>query len=141
MLNRKRPRVGRCVLAVVMLSLLVVTAGCTLAQTPFAKAAGDAGSAFAAAATTLTYAHSGKLTNSYAKASFAAYQQEVKGLEQTLPSLDGAPDENTIQRLIAQAKPAQEATKRPCLASSCDWRTQVEALRQASEALLQASEA
>src|SRR5690349_16273025 len=67
--------------AIILLLLLLLT-GCQMTQSGFARTANDAGSAFAAASTTLTYAHTGKLTTAYAQTSFENYQSELSGVDQ-----------------------------------------------------------
>lgn len=121
-----------------LLALILAATGCTMTQTPFERAAGDAGSAFAASATTLAYAHDGKLTKAYARASFVIYRAQLKGLDRSLPALDGAPDPSTVRHLIELAQAAHPAVDDPCLDDGCDWRAQVEALQRASDAFLQA---
>lgn len=109
-----------------------------MTQSGFARTTNNAGSAFAAAATTLTYAHTGKLITAYAQASFENYQSELSGVDQQLPSLGGAPDKQTIQHLLTLYKPAMQAVNQPCLEVSCDWQAQVKALNAASDAFLKA---
>ena len=95
------------------------------------------GSAFAAASTTLTYVHEGKISKAYAASSFVNYASELDGLDQTLPSQSGAPDARTIQHLLDLYKPAMQAVNSPCLDESCDWRAQVATLDRASKAFLE----
>lgn len=121
-----------------LLVLCLVLSGCELTQPAFTRMAGDAGAAFAATSTTLSYAHSGKITYAYAASSFVNYQSELDGLDQTLPSQSGAPDKHTVQRLLALYKPAIQAVDSPCLSDTCNWRAQVEALNRASRAFLEA---
>ncbi len=64
-----------------LLILLLLLTGCQLTQSAFARTAGNAGSAFAAASTTLTYAHERKITNAYASSSFENFQSELSGLD------------------------------------------------------------
>src|SRR5437764_9671431 len=64
--GRMRKHYGSIFLLFVLLLLLT---SCQLTQSAFAKTVGDAGSAFAAASTTLTYAHEGKITMAYAASS------------------------------------------------------------------------
>ena len=122
-----------------LLVLSIMTVGCQLTQSAFVKTAGDAGSAFAAASTTLTYFHEGKISKAYAASSFVNYASELGGLDQTLPSLAGAPDSRTIQHLLNLYKPAMQVIDAPCLDASCDWRAQVAALDSASKAFLEVS--
>jgi hypothetical protein len=121
---------------------LIVGAGCALAQSAFARTAGNAGAAFAAAAVTLRFAHEGKLTAAYARASFVNYRAELDGLDAQLPTQDGAPDARTLRRLLDLARPALRAVDAPCLDTrvdaGCDWRGQVAAMQRASAALLKA---
>ena len=123
-----------CLLFIVLLTL----PACQFTQSSFTKTAGDAGAAFAAAATTLSYAHQGKITYAYAASSFVNYRGELNGLDQQLLSQNGAPDRSTVQRLIDLYKPAIQAVNAPCLSEACDWHTQIDALNRASEAFLQA---
>jgi len=121
-----------------LLLVLPVTAGCQLTQSAFTRTAGNAGSAFAAASTTLTYLHEGKISKTYAASSFVNYASELDGLDQTLPSQSGTPDAGTLQRLLNLYKPAIKVVDSPCLDASCDWRAQVAALDRASKAFLEA---
>ena len=121
-----------------ILFLLLLATGCQFTQSPFVLTVGNAGSEFAAASTTLTYAHTGKITVQYAQASFVNYQSQLNGLDQQLPSQQGVPDKQTIKRLIAVYGPAMRAVNRPCLQAGCDWRAQVVALNRASQAFLKA---
>jgi L-aminopeptidase/D-esterase-like protein len=118
--------------------LLLIVTGCQFTQAAFPRMASNAGSAFAAAATALAYAHEGKVTYAYAAASFVNYQSELDGLDQALPSQSGAPDKRTVQHLIDLYKVAIKAVDSPCLSNSCDWRTQVDALNRTSKAFLEA---
>jgi hypothetical protein len=121
-----------------LLVLLVTVTGCQLTQSPFTRMAGDAGAAFAAASITLTYAHQGKFTTAYASSAFVNYRSELDGLDQLLPSQQGAPDKTQIEHLLELYKQAIKVVDNPCLETSCDWRRQVEALNRASEAFVKA---
>jgi L-aminopeptidase/D-esterase-like protein len=121
-----------------LLILLLIVTGCQFTQAAFPRMASNAGSAFAAAVTTLAYAHEGKLTYAYAAASFVNYQSELDGLDQALPSQNGAPDKGTVQHLLNLYKEAIKAVDSPCLNNSCNWQTQVNALNRASKAFLEA---
>ena len=120
-----------------LLFLLCTLAACTVTETPFARITSNAGSAFAAAATTLSYAHEGKVTFGYAASSFANFQSELNGTNQTLTAQNGA-DRHTLQHLLALYAAAMRVIAAPCLSNSCDWRVQVQTLAQASEAFLKA---
>jgi hypothetical protein len=80
------PKVG---IGFLLLVFLVMVTGCQVTQSAFTRMAGDAGAAFAAASTTLTYAHQGKITRAYASSAFVNYQSELDGLDQSLPSQQG----------------------------------------------------
>src|SRR5205807_4333798 len=118
--------------------LLLTFTSCQFTQSAFAKTTGDAGAAFAAASTTLSYAHEGKITYAYATSSFVNYQSELDGLDQQLPSQQGAPDKRTVQHLLDLYRPAMQAVIQPCLEESCHWQAQVAALNRASQAFLMA---
>lgn len=120
-----------------LLLLLCTLAACTVTDTPFARTASNAGSAFAAAATTLSYAHEGKVTSRYAASSFANFQSELNGTDQTLAAQNGT-DRRTLQHLLALYDAAMRVIETPCLSNSCDWRVQLQALNSASEAFLKA---
>jgi hypothetical protein len=122
-----------------LLPILFLTfTSCQFTPSAFAKTTGDAGAAFAAASTTLSYAHQGKITYAYAVSSFVNYQSELAGLDQQLPSQQGAPDMRTVQHLVDLYKPAIRVVDSPCLNASCDWRTQIAILNKTSQAFLQA---
>lgn len=125
-------------LFLLLLILLVTTTGCQFTQSAFTRTAGNAGAALAAASTTLTYVHEGKIGEAYAASSFVNYTSELDGLDQTLPSQSGVPDAGTLQRLLKLYKPAIEVIHSPCLDASCDWRAQVATLNNASKAFLEA---
>lgn len=117
---------------------LILLGGCDR-QTPFAKAADKGGAQLAAAATTLTYLHEGKITTRYARSSFINYRQVLKGFDQQLAALSGAPAPAHLKQLLELYQPAAQAVAAPCLSDTCNWRQQVMALQRASDALRQAS--
>ena len=121
-----------------LILLLMMVTGCQFTQAAFPRMVSNAGSAFAAAATTLAYAHQGKVTYAYAAASFVNYQSELDGLDQALPSQNGAPDKRTVQHLLNVYKVAIKVVDSPCLNNSCNWQTQVNTLNRASKAFLEA---
>jgi hypothetical protein len=120
--------------------LLVLLAACQVTQSAFTRTASNAGSAFAAASATLTYAHEGKITATYAWSSFMNYQSELSGLDQQLSSQQGVPDAHTLQHLLALYKSAMQAVDAPCLDQSCNWRAQVAILDRASKAFQDAGD-
>jgi len=122
------------------LLLFVSLSGCQIAQSKFAQLANDAGGEFAAAATTLSYLHEGKLALPYARSSFEGFRATLDGLDQQLPSLAGRPNDKTISDLLTHYKRAIQAIDNPCLDTSCDWRAQRDVLNQASQAFLKAGE-
>lgn len=125
---------GTCI---VLLLMFLVTA-CSITESPFARTAGNIGSAFAAAATTLNYAHEGKITDRYAASSFMQFQSELDGTAQALTSPGGV-DAHTLHQLLALYAPAMRIVDDPCLSNSCDWRAQLAALNRASAAFLKAA--
>jgi hypothetical protein len=120
--------------------LLVLASGCQMTQSGFARTANNAGSAFAAASITLSYAHEGMITKAYAQSSFMNYQSELSGLDQQVPSQQGTPDKQQIEHLLDLYKPAMQVVNSPCLASTCHWQAQVAALDRASKAFLEAGQ-
>lgn len=128
----------RAIFALVFVALLLVTSGCQLAQSSFARTANNAGAAFAAASLTLSYVHEGKITYAYARSAFMSYQNELQGLDQQMPSQAGAPDMQTIRLLLDAYRPAIQVVNQPCLDASCNWRSQLASLDRASKAFLKA---
>ena len=122
----------------ILLALTALLAGCQFTQSPFALAVSNAGSEFAAASTTLSYVHSGKITMQYAQASFLNYRSQLTGLDQQLSSQQGAPEKASVDHLLALYKTAMQAVNNPCLDASCPWQAQVAVLNRASQAFLQA---
>ena len=118
------------------LCLIAVTCGAT--QEPFAREADDAASALSAAAATLDFTHAGKLTATYARASFVIYRDQLVGREERLLRREGAPDRAALERLLVLYREALFAVQEPCLDESCDWRSQLSVMTSASEALREA---
>ena len=118
--------------------LLPLLCGCQFAPSPFDQSARNAGANFAAAATTLAYAHQNRIPMAYAEASFVAFQSELAGMASSLPREQGAPEARTVRRLLALYRRAEAAVMHPCFDRSCPWRTQVRAMEQASVAFLKA---
>jgi hypothetical protein len=125
-------------LMALLIFLLCLLSGCQFYQSAFANTAGNTGSAFAAAKITIIYVHEGKITPAYARSVFVTYQSELSGLDQSLPTLNGAPDQHQMQQLLALYKQAMQVVQQPCLDNGCDWRHQVVTLHKASQAFLQA---
>ncbi|MFN2484037.1 MAG: hypothetical protein ABR509_03760 [Candidatus Limnocylindria bacterium] len=125
--------------AALVVAVALLTYGCGLTQTPFARTAEEVGSEFAAAAQTLDQLHGGRLTAAYARAAFEAYGEQLNGVDQELPRLEGAPDEGTVGGLVATYRSAFAVVDGPCLDSGCDWQAQSETLHGASESFLAAS--
>lgn len=128
---------GRWLSSMILVVLLALTA-CQATQTAFVRTVNNAGAAFAAAATTLSYLHEGKLLTSYARSSFENYRSELDGLEQQLPAQQGKPADGTVQQLLAVYAPAMRAIDAPCLEASCNWQGQVAAMQHASQEFLKA---
>jgi len=124
-------------MVLVLLVLCSLLAACTFTQTAFTRTANNAGSAFSAAEATLTYAHEGKITYSYAASSFVNFQSELSGTDQTLAA-QGAANTHTLQRLLALFSPAIQVIDAPCLSNMCNWRKQIEILNRARQAFLEA---
>ena len=119
----------------VLLMFCSLLSSCTFSHGTFTRTANNAGSAFAAAEATLTYAHEGKITYAYAASSFINYQSELNGTDQALTA-QGASDKQTLHKLLALYSPAIQVVDAPCLSTGCNWHKQVEILNQASQAFL-----
>jgi hypothetical protein len=112
-----------------------------LTQTPFQRAAGEAAGTLAAAAETLTEYREGKLTETYARASFVSFSEALRGVGEQLPNEDGAPGTGTAERLGQELRETELLLEAPCLArSGCDASGQIQRLKAVSEDLLQASQ-
>jgi hypothetical protein len=122
---------------IMLLMLSSLLTACTFTQDAFSRTVNNAGSAFAAADTTLTYAHEGKITYSYADSSFMNYQSELSGTDKALAA-QGAGNTHTLHRLLAMYSSAIQVIDNPCLSSTCNWRQQIEILDRVSQALLKA---
>ncbi len=125
-----------------MAAVCLALVGCTgLTQTPFQRAAGEAAGTLAAAAETLTEYREGRLTESYARASFVSFAEALRGVGEQLPTEDGAPGTGTAKRLGQELRQTELLLEAPCLASSaCDGSGQIQRLKAVSEDLLQASQ-
>ncbi len=135
------PRISRrWVTSLAVYTLLAVSAlaGCQMTQSPFARMATNAGTALAAASTTMTFYHEGKLLNAYAVSSFAGYQSELDGLDQQITASGSGISAEEAQHLLTIYRQALAIVNDPCLQSSCDWRAQRTVLDQASHAFLRA---
>ncbi len=119
-----------------MITLLIT--GCQIKQPLFSTTAGNIGSAFAAAETTLLYAHEGKITYAYADSSFANFQSELSGADQTIAASQGVPSASILRQLLSLYQNAMRAVNTPCLSDSCNWRVQLSMLDRASKAFLKA---
>lgn len=104
------------------LCVAVVVGGCSATRTPFARAAADAGSTLSAAAETLKAVHRGDITREYAQGSFVDFADQLEGVADGLPKLEGAPDQGSVEHLVALLMPAVEAVRMPCLEGPCDPR-------------------
>jgi hypothetical protein len=118
--------------------LLLMTTGCQLTQSGFARTVNNTGAALAAASLTLSDMHEGKVASAYARSAFANYQSELSGLDQQLPAQKGAPNTTLVQQLLSLYRPAMHVIERPCLDTSCNWHTQLTALNRARDAFLKA---
>ena len=133
------PRARRITVGFTCCLALSLLAGCAYTQSEFARTASNVGSAFAAASYTLALLHHDHLTAAYARSSFVNFQSELQGVDQQLPSQQGAPASQTIQRLLALYQPAMQAVNAPCLDPTCDWGSQIAQLDRASRAFLEAA--
>ncbi|HZS75940.1 MAG TPA: hypothetical protein VFA41_04950 [Ktedonobacteraceae bacterium] len=122
-----------------LLCLLLIASGCQFTQSAFAKTAGNVGATFSVAATTIQYVHQGKLSVAYAHSSFENYQRQLQGADSQMPNEAGVPDKQTLTHLLDLYRTAMQAINNPCLNSTCDWRSQVAQLSQASKAFVEAS--
>ena len=126
-------------------ALAVALSGCSsepITQTPFQRAAADAASVLSAAAYTLEFIHSEppRLTVEYGQASVINYLDQVTGVPEELPALDGAPDETAVRALTSQLDAAISDLENACLVPECDWQSQVARMTAVSQVLAQSAE-
>lgn len=138
---RERPAKATVRWAALLLVLAAVVSadGCSATRTPFSRAAADAGSTLSAAAETLKAVHSGDVTREYAQGSFVNFADQLAGVADELPQLEGAPDKGTVDGLVALLMPAVDTVGMPCLEGPCDPGTQLAALEAARDAFVAAS--
>ena len=119
----------------------LVLVGCSgITQTAFQRTAREAAGTLAAAAETLTAVQEGRLTEAYARASFVSFAETVQGVGEELPSMDGAPETGTTDRLGRELHDVELLLRDPCLESAgCDASAQIRQLKAVSEDLLRAS--
>jgi hypothetical protein len=137
---RIAPGVVRCCLLILLAAAAWGCAPAGWTETPFAREASDAGSTFSAAAEALQAAHARRLTRAYVRGAFVNFRELVEGVDARLPTLDGHPPEAALAAIVAKVDAALTALDRPCLSRDCDWRSQVDTLRNAAEALSDAAD-
>jgi len=119
---------------------LLFCSGCSIAETPFARTAGDYASLLSASAITIEYAHTGKLPSPYARVSLMVYRDLLIRLPKDLSTLDGAPGHQEEAHLTDLRRATAPILADPCLDHGCDWRRQVAKLREASDAFDESSQ-
>jgi hypothetical protein len=125
-----------------LLAAACLLVGCSgVPQTPFQHRAREAAGTLAAAAETLNAVQEGRLTDAYGRASFVSFAEAVQGVSEELPSLDGAPEAATTERLARELQDVELLIREPCLESAgCDAFAQIRQLKAVSEDLLQTSQ-
>lgn len=120
----------------------LVLAGCSaITQTPFQRSAQEAAGTLAAAAETLSAVREGRLTEGYARASFVTFVEAVQGVGEELPSMDGAPEAGTTERLRRELQDVELVLREPCLENAgCDVSAQIRQLKGVSQDLLRTSQ-
>lgn len=83
--------------------------------------------------------HRGDITREYAQGSFVNFNDQLEGVAEGLPQLEGAPVQASVEHLVALLMPAVEAVRMPCLEGPCDPRAQLTALEAARDAFVEAS--
>jgi hypothetical protein len=125
--------------ALVLLVVAVALVACAGGGPGFQQVASSTGSELFAAATTVEYAHTGRLPVAFARSAFDGYRSSLQDAERQLRTAAGAPGGGRLEALLAVYRPAWRAVQQPCLQGGCDWRGQVRALREAGDALDRAS--
>lgn len=133
------PHAHRIAVGLMCCLALSLFAGCAFTQSAFARTASNTGAAFAAASYTLTQLHHDQITAAYARSSFVNFQSELQGIDQQLATQPGAPDRQTVQRLLLLYQQAMRVVNAPCLDAACNWASQIAQLDRASRAFLEAA--
>jgi hypothetical protein len=125
-----------------LLAAACLLVGCNgVTQTPFQHKAGEAAGTLAAAAETLSAVQEGRLTEGYARASFVSFAEAVQGVGEELPSMDGAPETGTTERLGRELREVELLLQAPCIdIAGCDVSAQIRQLKAVSEDLLRTSQ-
>jgi hypothetical protein len=131
--------------AVFVVVLCIAIAACSdepITETPFARTAFDAASTLSAASETLRQMHDlpPRLTVEYGKGAMINFAEQVAGVPEELPRLQGAPDPTTVDALVRQVEAAADDLEGPCLLDDCDWQSQVTRIDAAKQALLDAAQ-
>jgi hypothetical protein len=126
-------------------AVAVALYGCAsgpITQTPFQRAASDAASIMSAAAYTVQFVHDdpARLTVAYAQGAVVNYLDQVATTPEELPTLEGAPEQATVEALVDHLTQAIDDLENVCLVPECDWQGQVERMTAASEALAEAAQ-
>ena len=127
------------------LALSLWLAGCSgepITETPFVRTATEAASLLSAGSYTLQYVHSepARFTVEYGAASMFNYAELVQPIPDELPTLEGAPDDASVQNLVSLVSAALADMQQPCLVGECGWQAQVDRIEAAKSALLEAAE-
>ena len=125
--------------------ILAVTAGCSgepISETPFVRVASEAASTLTAAELTLRFVHEepARLTVEYGQGAMINSAEQLTGVPDELPALGGAPDQATVESLVALLEQAAADLEDPCLQATCDWGAQLSHITEARDALLDATE-
>jgi hypothetical protein len=125
-----------------LLAAACLLVGCNgVTQTPFQHRASEAAGTLAAAAETLSAVQEGRVTEGYARASFVSFAEAVQGVGEELPSMDGAPETGTTERLGRELREVELLLQAPCIyIAGCDVSAQIRQLKAVSEDLLRTSQ-
>jgi hypothetical protein len=140
--SRIQGAVQRAFVGVLLAVECLLLVGCSgVTQTPFQQRASEAAGTLAAAAETLSAVQEGRLTEGYARASFVSFAEAVQGVGEELPSMDGAPETGTTERLGRELREVELLLQAPCIdIAGCDVSAQIRQLKAVSEDLLRTSQ-
>ena len=113
-----------------------------ITQDAFTRSATEGASLVSAASQTLSRVHGQipTLTVDYGRGAFINYHELVLPIAESLPTLDGAPDQATVDQLVDLLNQSVAALAAPCLLPDCDWESQVQTFDETKDALLAATE-
>ena len=128
--------------AALSVALLASCSSEPITEDAFTRSATEGASLVSAASVTLSGVHGTEpiLTVDYGRGAFINYHELLVPIAESLPTLDGAPDQATVDQLVELLNQSIDALAAPCLLPDCDWESQVATFDETKDALLAAAE-